>query len=950
MIPSMHLIVAEKNISARRIASILAGEKNVRELKDGGISSYSFNGTTVVGLRGHVVEVDFVEGYSNWRSESKTPRSLIDAPTIKVPTEKKIVALLQKLAKKATRVTIATDFDTEGELIGKEAYELVRAVNPSVPVDRVRFSAITPGEIRHAFASPTEIDFALASAGEARQVIDLMWGASLTRFLSLAAKRGGANILSVGRVQSPTLAMIVDREREIEAFKPEKYWQLRLLTGKGGEDIEARHTTSRFHTFQEALAAKERSVPPLVVTSVVEGTKVDRAPSPFDTTSFIVAAARLGYSAANAMRIAEELYMNGYISYPRTDNTVYPATLDLGSVLSAIRPTVFRPDVEWVMANQRPVPTRGQKVSTDHPPIHPTGPAGREELGEERWKLYELVVRRFLATLSPDARWRTMKVMLSAGGEPYTVTGGQILEPGWRKVYPYSAATEYVLPGLKEGEVLPLREVRMEEKETQPPPRFTQSRLIQRMEELGLGTKSTRHEVIQKLVSRKYVEGNPLRPTLVGRAVIESLENHADTITRPEMTQTLESHMQQIKERARKSDDVVQESRGMLHQVFDQLEAHEQEIGDEIREQTAEELRLGPCPVCGHDLRIHHVRNQTQFIGCTHYPECTFNIGLPATMWGYALRTDRTCPEHGLYHVRLVRKGSRPWEIGCPLCHQIASLRETLALLPSAGADLAEKMVAARLYSVQDIIGTPDEKLAEIPGITPERARQIRKEAEEALDLLRRRSDCRKFVRSRIAPRKGRSPGTIVKKLAQAGINGIDDLGKADPAVLREAGLSQKEIDALQAGARREVGERTLRTIGIPPASLKKYLGAGFVTPESLLTIHPLAIAEKTGISPDTVFRHVETVARHLGKPVPEKVTAAKFRRGREDLLSVPGMTPQVYSQLLSAGVFDRETLHGLDESLISVRSGLPRQKIAALRKAAPLTKKKRSGEDIIVI
>ena len=252
----MHLIVAEKNISARRIASILAGEKNVRELKDGGISSYSFNGTTVVGLRGHVVEVDFVEGYSNWRSESKTPRSLIDAPTIKVPTEKKIVALLQKLAKKATRVTIATDFDTEGELIGKEAYELVRAVNPSVPVDRVRFSAITPGEIRHAFASPTEIDFALASAGEARQVIDLMWGASLTRFLSLAAKRGGANILSVGRVQSPTLAMIVDREREIEAFKPEKYWQLRLLTGKGGEDIEARHTTSRFHTFQEALSSK----------------------------------------------------------------------------------------------------------------------------------------------------------------------------------------------------------------------------------------------------------------------------------------------------------------------------------------------------------------------------------------------------------------------------------------------------------------------------------------------------------------------------------------------------------------------------------------------------------------------------------------------------------------------------------------------------------------------
>ena len=219
----MHLIVAEKNISARRIAQILAGNEKLKEEKEGGVSVYRFDNTALIGLRGHVVEVDFVEGYSNWRSAERTPRSLIDADTIKVPTEKKIVSLVQKLAKKSDRVTIATDFDTEGELIGKEAYELVRQVNKDVNVDRAKFSAITPEEIGQAFSHPTSIDFALAAAGEARQVIDLMWGASLTRFISLAARRGGNNILSVGRVQSPTLAMIVDREREIEAFVPEKY-------------------------------------------------------------------------------------------------------------------------------------------------------------------------------------------------------------------------------------------------------------------------------------------------------------------------------------------------------------------------------------------------------------------------------------------------------------------------------------------------------------------------------------------------------------------------------------------------------------------------------------------------------------------------------------------------------------------------------------------------------
>src|SRR5208337_5502473 len=157
-----------------------------------------------------------------------------------------------------------------------------------------------------------------------------------TRFISLAARRGGNNILSVGRVQSPTLSMIVDREKEIEKFVPEKYWQLGLITEMAGEQIEARHTNGRFKDQTAAKLARDRTKEPLVVTEVREGTKQDHSPSPFDTTTYIVAAARLGFSAANAMRIAEDLYMNGYISYPRTDNTVYPPSLNLNEVLATI--------------------------------------------------------------------------------------------------------------------------------------------------------------------------------------------------------------------------------------------------------------------------------------------------------------------------------------------------------------------------------------------------------------------------------------------------------------------------------------------------------------------------------------------------------------------------------------------------------------------------------------
>ncbi len=932
----MHLIVAEKNISARRIAQILAGGKKVTEKKDAGVSVYQFGETTTIGLRGHVVEVDFEPGYQNWRSESATPRHLIDAKMIKVPTEKRIVSLLQKMARQASRVTIATDFDTEGELIGKEAFELVRAVSKSVQVDRARFSAITPQEINAAFSHTTDLDFSLAAAGEARQAIDLMWGASLTRFISLAARRGGQNILSVGRVQSPTLTMIVDREKEIESFVPEKYWQLSLLTIKGDEKVEARHTNGRFRDKTAAELARDRTKEPLVVTDVREGTKVDRSPSPFDTTGFIVAAARLNFSAANAMRIAEDLYMNGFISYPRTDNTVYPATLDLNGILSILKNSPFKKDVEWTIANRRPIPTRGKKSSTDHPPIHPTAPATREALGEDAFALYELVLRRFLATLAPDAKWQTLKILFDAGGEEYTATGGRLVSPGWHTVYPFSEAKETILPAFTVGEKLPVKKVVFEEKETQPPARYTQSKLIQRMEELGLGTKSTRHEVIAKLVSRKYVEGSPLRPTLVGRVVIESLEKHADTITKPDMTQTLDAHMQQIKQSQRTREDVVHESREMLHAAFDQLEAHERVIGDEIQSRTAEGMTLGRCPVCGTGmLAIKHLWGSTQFIGCSRYPDCTFNIGLPLAQWGFAIRTDEVCTKHGLNFVRLVRKGARPWDIGCPLCHHISTNRESLSEIPSLTPGLLDRLESLHIYTASDLVKSEAPYLATTLDIPKDRAEQLIRDAGVAMELLRKRSECRKFMREHITPRKGRSYAAILKSLATAGIRDIAGLAKADPAVLHNAGINEKEAADVIIGARARYATQVFKKIGIPAPSIKKYVEAGVLSPEEFCSMQPLTLAEKAGVSPDTVYRHAGLVCSHLNRPAPKKVTKAQLEKGKKELLAIRGVTESTVHQLLQAGIIDTAGLLAADPRNAALQAGLPEESLKNLQALA---------------
>jgi DNA topoisomerase-1 len=588
------------------------------------------------------------------------------------------------------------------------------------------------------------------------------------------------------------------------------------------------------------------------------------------------------------------------------------------------------------MAHRRGVPTRGKKSSTDHPPIHPTGSASRDAVGDDAFRIYELVLRRFLATLATDAEWKTQKVLFDAGGEEYTATGGQLLEPGWHTVYPFSEAKEVILPPFEAGEKLPVKNVTLDEKETQPPARFTQSRLIQRMEELGLGTKSTRHEVIAKLVSRKYVEGTPLRPTLVGRVVTESLEQHADTITKPDMTQTLEAHMQQIKGSQRTREDVVKESREMLHAAFDQLEAHERAIGDDILSRTAEELNLGLCPVCSTGtLAIKHLRGSTQFIGCSRYPECTFNIGLPVTQWGWAVRTDELCDKHRLSFVRLVRKGARPWDIGCPLCHHISSNRESLSEIPSLTPPMRGRLEALHIYTASDLAKSEPGWLATALDIPATQAVQVIRDAQAEMVLLKKRSECRKFLRNHLTPRKGRSYAPIIKVLKEAGITDISSLAHADAAILRKAGIGEQEAAQVLGEARSVHTMQTFKKIGIPPTSIRKYHAAGISSPEDFCTIHPLILSGQSGISLETVYRHADLVCGYLKRPAPKKMTKLQLEKSKKELMAIPDMTGEMILPLLQAGVVDIPGLLAADPKTLSERTGLPKEKISRLQVSA---------------
>ena len=668
----MHYIIAEKGTVAKRIATILSAGK-AKKRKVGSVDAYEFNGKVVAGLSGHVFRLDFPTAYSNWSRVD--PYKLIDAKIVAIALKKTIAKALEQIAKDADTMTIATDYDREGELIGVEALRIIKKTNPNVNVDRMRYSAITEKDIKESFAARSEVDYNLAASAEVRGITDLIWGASLTRFVSLSANRLGEEFFSVGRVQSPTLALLVDKEKEIRKFVPRKYWELhaKLKTEKG-DIFEVRHKTNKFWDKEEAEGIKTRieSAHDGCVCAVKTRVRTEKPPTPFDTTSFISAASSIGYTPKRAMNIAEGLYLQGLISYHRTDNTTYPDTLDLKALVTLFLDNPDFGDYARLLLKKKQLkPTAGKKRTTDHPPIHPVSEASREKIEKPEWKIYELVVRRFLATLSDAAKWADTEVKMEIGGEILEAKGKELKEEGFLAVYPYQRKEEVKIPELQEGEKVQIEFIELVEKETKPPKRISQAGLIKKMADLGLGTKSTRHEIVGKLYERAYVQDNPAKPTEKAIALIDSLEKYATLITKPEMTQKLEQEMDEIKEGNRKKKDVADDSRNMLRAVFKEMTANKEEIAKSLKEAMKGGTIVGKCPECGADLFWMTSKRRKRFVGCSNFPTCSFSLPLPPS--GRLIVTTETCDKHpSLFKLKIIKKGKgrgNTWDFGCPYCN-----------------------------------------------------------------------------------------------------------------------------------------------------------------------------------------------------------------------------------------------------------------------------------------
>lgn len=593
------------------------------------------------------------------------------APTSEVEKgadySKKYLDAIEKLAPGADEYVCACDFDVEGSLIG---YNVIRFAGGNLEkASRMKFSALTPGDLEDAYVERGPLDMANALAGEARHMLDWFYGINLSRALMAAIRSAGANqVMSIGRVQGPALAILAKKEKDISAFVPSPYWEVDCRA----KEVLFENSRGRFLKKEEARRALAESKSPGKVKAVQSRDSEVPPNPPFDLTSLQVEAYRtFSFAPAHTLELAQTLYEASLISYPRTSSQKLPAKLNLKRIMAdlAKNPAYAKTATELLAAN-RTVPLEGKKEDPAHPAIHPTGMS--RPVGEREGKLYDLIAKRFLSCFAESAVRQTQKVEIISGTQEYAASGSRTEKQGWFAVYaPYVKLDEVSLPPFAEGEEVPLSDFAVHEKKTQPPKRYTPASIVSELEKLGLGTKATRASVVETLFKRGYLDGTSIKVTPFGMAVYESLSGFAPEILDEELTRGIEEEMEKIQdgENERKA---VEDGRKVLEGILAKFEGKEKDVGlglrAGLRKKEMGESLLGKCVKCKTgDLRVIRSRLGKQFVGCSNYPDCNATYPLPQQAKIVAL--GKTCEKCGTPMIRVVRKARKPFEMCLdPLC------------------------------------------------------------------------------------------------------------------------------------------------------------------------------------------------------------------------------------------------------------------------------------------
>lgn len=410
---------------------------------------------------------------------------------------------------------------------------------------RMKFSTLTKDELIDSYKNMSKhLDFGQIEAGLTRHQLDWLWGINLTRALTLALKnhaQKGFAILSSGRVQSPTLAILLEKELEIRKFKSTPFWQLELHCKLDGKEVIAGYEKEKIWKKEEADRVLDSSKGKDAVVKDIKKKQYKQSPPyPFNTTDLQAESyAQFKFSPIQTNGIAESLYQQGIISYPRSSSQKLPPSINYEKILKALASIPqYKKLAEEILAKAKLVPHEGPREDPAHPAVYPTSEvADLKKLNAHQKKIYDLVIRRFLSVFADEALRESMNVFLDVNGNKFVIVGKRTIEPGWTKFYgPYLAFEEQILPELKIGQIIKVLKLEQLAKETQPPGRYSQGSILKELEKRNLGTKATRAEILQTLYNRRYILSKSIQVTKLGEAVTKALKEFSPRILSEELT------------------------------------------------------------------------------------------------------------------------------------------------------------------------------------------------------------------------------------------------------------------------------------------------------------------------------------------------------------------------------------------------------------------------------
>lgn len=666
------LIISEKPDAAYRTAMALDSAQKARSMSYRGVPYYVATRDKkimVVPALGHLYTVAAKgkgkSGYPVFDFEW-VPRFLAEKRAQRVRTW---IQAITKLSKNADTFIDACDYDIEGSIIGYCVLKYA-CLGKEKTAKRMKFSTLTREDLERSYVeSLPHLDFSLIEAGKVRHEVDWLYGINLSRALTLAAKSqsGKYNQLSTGRVQGPLLRFLVSRERSIRCFVPTPFWRIKAYVEIEGKRFVTECARKAIRTRKEAESISNACRGHGRIEKLKARKFQQFAPVPFDLGTLQVEAYNLfGYNPKTTSDVAQKLYLEALISYPRTSSQRLPPTIGYESILKGLTHSRnFRELAADLLAKNHLRPHEGSREDPAHPAIYPTGRLPEHFRNKPEENLWELIVRRFMTTFGEPSTEESVEASIVINNYTFLLKGRHTLQQGWQRFYePYLKLQEPVLAQLQKGQVVYFKKVVVEDRFTSPASRYNPSSLLQKMEEARIGTKATRADIIQKLYERKYIRDERMAVTALGLEVFDVLDKYCHEVVSAEMTKELEERMSSVSSNGERREAVLAAAIGILKPALKKIKKEETEIGGALSKAIEiarfEGNSIGPCPVCktGKLLIIRSKKSGKRFVGCTNFFKSLCNASFALPQRGTIGLQDRVCDDCGwpTIEIRVRRK------------------------------------------------------------------------------------------------------------------------------------------------------------------------------------------------------------------------------------------------------------------------------------------------------